>query len=53
MPSDIVRTDSLHTKLLNFSDEESLGPLEIIRSRPDVKSAEYDLIAANANMNIQ
>jgi multidrug efflux system outer membrane protein len=54
MPSNISRIDSLHTKLVNFNDEISLGsPLEIIRSRPDIKSAEYDLITANANMNIQ
>lgn len=54
MPNNIARGDSLHHKLVNFQDEISLGsPLEIIRARPDIKSAEYDLIAANANMNIQ
>jgi|SRR5690606_26111119 multidrug efflux system outer membrane protein len=54
MPNNIARGDSLHHKLVNFQDEISLGSsLEIIRARPDIKSAEYDLIAANANMNIQ
>src|SRR5690606_40787089 len=54
MPNNIARGDSLHHKLVNFQDEISLGSsLEIIRARPDIKSAEYDLIAANANMSIQ
>ncbi len=32
----------------------SLGaPLNVIRNRPDIRSAEFQLIAANANVNIQ
>ncbi|MGH2623792.1 MAG: TolC family protein, partial [Sphingobacterium sp.] len=32
----------------------SLGsPMEIVRNRPDIRQAEFDLIAANANANIQ
>ncbi|MCA5006304.1 TolC family protein [Sphingobacterium bovistauri] len=53
MPNYIVRSDSLHHRLINFQESISLGsPLEIIRNRPDIKSAELVLIAANANMNI-
>lgn len=55
MPNAIERADSLYDDLVNFEKQNiSLGsPLEIIRKRPDIKSAEYDLVAANANMNIQ
>jgi len=54
MPEKILRGDSLHNNLLKNHVEISLGsPLEIIRMRPDIKSAEYELIAANADMNIQ
>lgn len=55
MPNAVERADSLHHQLVNYEEQGiSLGsPLEIIRRRPDIKAAEYDLIAANANMNIQ
>lgn len=55
MPNAIERADSLSNTLVNFDEQNiSLGsPLEIIRRRPDIKAAEYDVIAANADMNIQ
>lgn len=53
MPAKILRTNNLNHKLVNFNHDVSLGsPLAIIRNRPDIKSAEYDLIKANANANI-
>lgn len=53
MPNNIVRGNSLNDKIVNFSSEISLGsPVDIIRNRPDIKSAEYNLIKANANANI-
>lgn len=53
MPDAIVRRKSLNDSLINYSDKISLGaPLEIIRNRPDIRKAEYNLISANAEMNI-
>ena len=53
MPNQVSRTSSLNNTLINFDSTISLGsPLEIIRNRPDIKSAEYELIIANANANI-
>ncbi len=53
MPANIIRGNNLNNKLVNFNHDFSLGsPLEIIRNRPDIKSAEYDLIKANADANI-
>lgn len=53
MPNGIIRGNTLNDKLVNFDKKISLGtPLDIIRNRPDIKSAEYDLIKANANANI-
>lgn len=53
MPDRIIRAKSLNDKIINFDKKISLGsPLDIIRNRPDIKSAEYDLIKANANVNV-
>ena len=54
MPDAILRRKKLNDSIINFSEDLSLGaPLGIIRNRPDIKRAEYDLIAANARMNIK
>lgn len=53
MPSKVLRGNRLDDNLINFSQNISLGsPLDIIRNRPDIRKAEYALIAANAEMNI-
>lgn len=53
MPDGITRGKTLNDKPVNFHKKISLGsPLDIIRNRPDIKSAEYNLIKANANANI-
>ncbi|MCL7987366.1 efflux transporter outer membrane subunit [Sphingobacterium sp. lm-10] len=53
MPNRIVRGASFD-ELLDDANEISLGtPVEVIRNRPDIRSAELQLIAANANANVQ
>lgn len=53
MPDSVLRNQALNDKIVNFNADISLGsPLDIIRNRPDIKSAEYDLISANAAVNI-
>lgn len=53
MPNAVNRNNTLNDSLVSFSQDISLGsPLDIIRNRPDIKQAEYGLIAANAEMNI-
>lgn len=53
MPNIVERgfkTDSL----MNTENSITLGtPIDIIRNRPDIKQAEYALIAANAAMNVR
>src|SRR5690606_3114094 len=40
--------------LMNTDNNITLGaPMEIVRNRPDIKRAEYALIASNAQMNIR
>lgn len=53
MPSSVRRNQ--HTdSLIDVAPDISLGsPLDIVRNRPDIKRAEYALIAANAEMNIR
>lgn len=54
MPDRIYRNRNLNDSLINFNEMISLGsPLDIIRHRPDIKQAELELIAANAEMNIR
>lgn len=53
MPDVISRGFQIDS-LMNTGDNITLGaPLEIVRNRPDIKQAEYALIAANADMNIR
>ncbi len=53
MPNTIGRGSSSDS-LMNIGGQVSLGsPLEIVRNRPDIKQAEFGLIDANAQMNIQ
>lgn len=53
MPEGILRGQALNDKIVNFNANYSLGsPVDIIRNRPDIRSAEYELISANANVNI-
>lgn len=54
MPDAVLRRKTLNDSIINIPDNISLGaPLDIIRNRPDIKRAEYNLIAANARMNIK
>ncbi|MGO1245333.1 MAG: efflux transporter outer membrane subunit [Sphingobacterium sp.] len=53
MPDTIGRGTSIDS-LMNIGGDVSLGsPVEIVRNRPDIKRAEFGLIDANAQMNIQ
>lgn len=53
MPSGIKRGFKIDS-LMNTENNITLGsPMEIVRNRPDIKRAEYSLIAANAQMNIR
>ncbi|PRD46549.1 efflux transporter outer membrane subunit [Sphingobacterium haloxyli] len=53
MPNVVSRGFKIDS-LMNTENSITLGaPLEIVRNRPDIKRAEYALVAANAEMNIQ
>lgn len=53
MPDRIARGNSFD-ELLDDANDISLGtPVEVIRNRPDIRSAELQLISANANANVQ
>lgn len=53
MPDRIQRGQSFE-HLIAENQEISLGsPLEIVRNRPDIRSAEFQLISANAHTNVQ
>ncbi|NGM66658.1 efflux transporter outer membrane subunit [Sphingobacterium sp. SGR-19] len=53
MPNVVSRGFKIDS-LMNTENSITLGaPLEIVRNRPDIKRAEYALIAANAEMNIR
>ncbi|MGE8242253.1 Outer membrane protein OprM precursor [compost metagenome] len=53
LPDSIKRSTS-YEHLFAESKDISLGsPIEIIRNRPDIRSSEFQLMAANANANIQ
>jgi len=51
MPDKIARGKSLQ-HLIDESKISLGSPLDLIRNRPDIREAELDLIAANAQMNI-
>ncbi|MVZ67153.1 efflux transporter outer membrane subunit [Sphingobacterium sp. DK4209] len=53
MPESIKRGTSFEHLFAENKDISLGSPLEIIRNRPDIRSAEFELIAANANSNIQ
>ncbi|WP_293945015.1 MULTISPECIES: efflux transporter outer membrane subunit [unclassified Sphingobacterium] len=51
---DSIRRGTSYEHLFAESKDISLGsPIEIVRNRPDIRSAEFQLMAANANANIQ
>lgn len=51
---DSIKRGTSYEHLFAESKEISLGsPVEIIRNRPDIRSSEFQLMAANANANIQ
>lgn len=53
MPDAVGRNTKIDS-LMNTENGITLGaPIEIVRNRPDIKRAEYALISANAQMNIQ
>lgn len=53
LPQGITRGNTLSEKIVNFKNDISLGsPIDIVRNRPDIKSAEYALIQANAEVNL-
>ncbi|WP_246162498.1 efflux transporter outer membrane subunit [Sphingobacterium phlebotomi] len=52
MPNVVTRGFKIDS-LMNTANSITLGsPVEIVRNRPDIKRAEYALVAANAEMNI-
>lgn len=53
MPGEIKRGTSFEHLFAENKDISLGSPVEIIRNRPDVRGAEWELIAANANANIQ
>lgn len=53
MPDRIVRGDSFDELFREDADISLGSPIEIIRNRPDIRSAELDLMAANAYANVQ
>lgn len=53
MPDEIQRGTSFEHLFAENKDISLGAPLEIVRNRPDIRSAEFDLIAANAHANIQ
>lgn len=53
LDQDIRRSD-YNQKLLSNEQAINLGaPIDIVRNRPDIRGAEFTLIAANARMNIK
>lgn len=53
MPGEVKRGTSFEHLFAENKDISLGSPLEIIRNRPDVRGAEWNLVAANANANIQ
>ena len=53
MPGEIKRGASFEHLFAENKDISLGAPIEIIRNRPDVRGAEWELIAANANANIE
>lgn len=53
LPQGIIRANTLSDKIIKFKNDISLGsPLDIIRNRSDIRSAEFELIKANAAVNL-
>lgn len=51
---DSIKRGTSYEHLFAENKDISLGsPIEIIRNRPDIRSSEFQLMAANANANIQ
>jgi NodT family efflux transporter outer membrane factor (OMF) lipoprotein len=51
---DSIKRGTSYEHLFAESKDISLGsPIEIVRNRPDIRSSEFQLMAANANANIQ
>jgi NodT family efflux transporter outer membrane factor (OMF) lipoprotein len=53
MPDSVSRGTSFEHLFAENKDISLGSPLEIIRNRPDVRGAEWGLVAANANANIK
>lgn len=53
MPDSILREASFTQAFAENMTFTLATPVDVIRNRPDVRSAEFQLIAANANANIQ
>lgn len=53
MPGEIKRGTSFEHLFAENKDISLGSPVEIVRNRPDVRGAEWSLVAANANANIQ
>jgi len=53
MPDSVARGTSFEHLFAENKDISLGSPVEIIRNRPDVRGAEWGLVAANANANIK
>ena len=53
MPREIKRGRDIENMFPEDNNISLGSPVEIVRNRPDIRQAEFDLIAANANANIQ
>lgn len=53
MPDSIPRDDSASQVFAEDMTFTLASPVEVIRNRPDVRSAELQLVAANANANVE
>jgi len=52
MPTEINRKMNLDEVMINDTSISFGSPLDLIRNRPDIRSAELQLVARNADMNI-
>lgn len=53
MPDSVSRGTSFEHLFAENKDISLGSPIDIVRNRPDVRGAEWDLVAANANANIK
>ncbi|WP_156308510.1 efflux transporter outer membrane subunit [Sphingobacterium endophyticum] len=53
MPDSVSRGTSFEHLFAENKDISLGSPVDIVRNRPDVRGAEWDLVAANANANIK